>query len=326
MTLTPCDLALRRDRGAGARVEVHQQEHLRAVRDRLLGLLLLRRLVALGVLDRPLRRRPRRRPPAANGRSTVSQRTEDFESGSRTATLPTSPPPLSPDSLLAPLPPLLLFVVVAACGDHDAHRERQRDEPDGSLLHVDSPSGNGLVDRMREGRVRRPPRRPPARARRAPRRARRASPATTVAGSAAAGSAARRTDSRTPSSSRSPGRGEVAADHEPLRVEHVADRPAAALPTTRPASAITRRQPRSPSRGQREHLGDGELAVAAAQQLEQRRGDAAVSRQPRLPQRQTAPLRSTRTWPSSPAMPARSRGRGGRRGSGPAPMPDETLM
>ena len=43
----------------------------------------------------------------SDGRSTVSQRTEDFESGSRTATLPTSPP-LSPDSLLAPLPPPLL--------------------------------------------------------------------------------------------------------------------------------------------------------------------------------------------------------------------------
>src|SRR5215207_3110743 len=37
-----------------------------------------------------------------NGRSTVSQRTEDFESGSRTATLPEalSPPPPSPPPLL----------------------------------------------------------------------------------------------------------------------------------------------------------------------------------------------------------------------------------
>src|SRR5215208_460087 len=42
-----------------------------------------------------------------NGRSTVSQRTEDFESGSRTATLPTSPPPLSLEALPPPLlPPL----------------------------------------------------------------------------------------------------------------------------------------------------------------------------------------------------------------------------
>ena len=44
-------LGVRRDRGARARVEVHQQDDLRAVGDRLLGLLLLRRLVALGVLD-----------------------------------------------------------------------------------------------------------------------------------------------------------------------------------------------------------------------------------------------------------------------------------
>ena len=41
----------------------------------------------------------------SDGRSTVSQRTDDFESGSRTATLPTSPPLDS--SVLAP-PPLLL--------------------------------------------------------------------------------------------------------------------------------------------------------------------------------------------------------------------------
>ena len=42
------------DRRAGAGVEVHEQQHLRAVRDRLLGLLLLGGLVALGVGDRDL--------------------------------------------------------------------------------------------------------------------------------------------------------------------------------------------------------------------------------------------------------------------------------
>src|SRR5918999_1194446 len=42
---------VRLDRGARAGVQVDEQDHLRAVGDRLLGLLLLRGLVALGVLD-----------------------------------------------------------------------------------------------------------------------------------------------------------------------------------------------------------------------------------------------------------------------------------
>ena len=53
-----------------------------------------------------------------NGRSTVSQRTDDFESGSRTATLPALSPPL----LLLPEAPELLPLLSssAAAGEHHA--------------------------------------------------------------------------------------------------------------------------------------------------------------------------------------------------------------
>ena len=79
-------LGVGRDRRAGAGVEVDQQQHLRAVGDRLLGLLLLRGLVALGVLDldvdagvveRLLQERPVDRLPA-DGRLRVRQQDRDL--------------------------------------------------------------------------------------------------------------------------------------------------------------------------------------------------------------------------------------------------------
>src|SRR4051794_13302672 len=74
------------DRGARAGVEVDEQDHLRTVGDRLLGLLLLRRLVALGVLDRDrdagrLERRGQERPVGrlpAHGRLRVGQQPRDL--------------------------------------------------------------------------------------------------------------------------------------------------------------------------------------------------------------------------------------------------------
>ena len=51
---------------------------------------------------------------------------------------------------------------------------------------------------------------------------------------------------------------------------------------------------------------------------------AIISRQPRLPQRQIGPDSSTRTWPSSPAVPPLPRYSSPPRMS-PAPTPPETM-
>ena len=124
---------------------------------------------------------------------------------------------------------------------------------------------------MREDRAPRRPRRPRARARRAPGRARRARRRTTRAASAAAGSAARRTELRTPSSSRSP-----AAARSPPTTRRCGlstlNTNAAALPTH--AAGVGDHAPAAEVAVAREgeHLGDGQLAVAAAQHLEQRAG------------------------------------------------------
>ena len=66
---------------------------------------------------------------------------------------------------------------------------------------------------------------------------------------------------------------------------------AAAKPTTRPASAITRRQPRSPSRASASISATVRSPWLRRSSSSSAPVEAAVSRQPRLPQRQTAPSR-----------------------------------
>src|SRR5215213_1040169 len=196
-------------------------------------------------------------------------------------------------------------VVVATRGHDEAHREHHGDEPDGSLLHVSPPPGMDWL--IATGRSSAAPASPTARASAPSTWARSPStPATTRADSAAAGSAARRTELRTPSSSRSP-----AAARSPPTTRRwglsTLKTNAAAWPTLRPASAITRRQPRSPSRAR------PSICVTVSSPWLRRRTsssaplEAVVSRQPRFPQRQTAPSGSTSTWPSSPAIPPQPR-------------------
>ena len=216
-----------------------------------------------------------------NGRSTVSQRTDDLESGSSTATLPAfSPPP----------PPL------RRCRRSrrrrrtcDGQRERAaapRDRharawapPPHRVGHGLPPHGLGCWTSSRAAP------RPRTRAaialglgederdaRRAPRRGRRASRRRRAAACTAVGSAERSSDSRTPSSSSSP-----ASARSPPTISSsglsTLTSVAAALPIARPASAITRRQPRSPSRARRDDRAAVEaVAVAAPQQLGQRVG------------------------------------------------------
>ena len=86
MTFTPLRLGVGLDRRAGAGVEVDEQQDLGAVGDRLLGLLLLGGLVALGVLDRHrdargVERRLEQRPVGglpANRRLRVRQQDGDL--------------------------------------------------------------------------------------------------------------------------------------------------------------------------------------------------------------------------------------------------------
>ncbi len=98
----------------------------------------------------------------SDGRSTVSQRTEDFESGSSTATLPASPPPLSLDSLLAPLPPLLSSSSPHAATTKPIANTSAMSQTAPFFMSV--PLREWVVGSLREDRVRRPPRRPPVRA------------------------------------------------------------------------------------------------------------------------------------------------------------------
>ena len=79
---------------------------------------------------------------------------------------------------------------------------------------------------------------------------------------------------------------------------------AATVPSARPASWITRRQPASPLRA-----ASSMPSIVMSSPCERRSRStsapvpATVSRQPRLPQRQTMPSGWTSTWPSSPARP-----------------------
>ena len=104
MTLTPCDLAFASIAAPEPESRFDEQQDLRAVGDRLLGLLLLRGLVALRRSGSRLARRAavERLLAAAAGRR-VSQRTDDFVSGSSTATFWALPP----ESVLLVLPPPL---------------------------------------------------------------------------------------------------------------------------------------------------------------------------------------------------------------------------
>ena len=261
-----------------------------------------------------------------NGRSTVSQRTDDLESGSSTATLPASSPPpppppepepesSSPQPATASAQPaatvatnhaplrmgfllLIGFVSSSLRSPRLHHRAKWvvalglgEDERDGAehLGAVAERAGDDVW--------------PPA---------------------TAVGSADRSSDSRTPSSSSSP-----ASERSPPTISSSGlstfTSVAAALPIARPASAITRRQPRSPSRARRT------IARPSRPSPWLRRSSSAsasvpatVSRQPRLPQRQTGPSASTSTWPSSPARPSAPRYRRPLSTS-PAPMPDEII-
>ena len=105
------------------------------------------------------------------------------------------------------------------------------------------------------------------------------------------------------SSSTGPGPRQLAADHDQLRVQHVDDgghRGADRLARRRRPHAARARRRRWTSSATRGTWTPSESATAAAL--------ATVSRQPRLPQRQSAPPSATaRTWPSSPAIPSRPR-------------------
>ena len=90
-----------------------------------------------------------------------------------------------------------------------------------------------------------------------------------------------------------------------LRLLH---RSARARPTERPASLSTRRTPASPSVSRSRTLSTVSCSSYAGCSSASRRGaETTVSRQPRLPQRQTWPSSPTWTWPISPAMPVAPR-------------------
>ena len=90
-----------------------------------------------------------------------------------------------------------------------------------------------------------------------------------------------------------------------LRLLH---RSASARPTERPASLSTRRTPASPSASSSRTLStDSSSSYAGCSSAISRGAETRVSRQPRLPQRQTWPSSPTWTWPISPAMPVAPR-------------------
>ena len=130
-------------------------------------------------------------------------------------------------------------------------------------------------------------------------------PATTSTSAAGDGIAERRSSSRSGSSSEVARGAELAAEDEALGVEQVAQRSPPRRRWFDPASAMTRWQAGSPSRASASGCGRVTGPSARLELAEQCRPPTSVSRQPRLPQRQTGPARSKIVWPISPAVPPR---------------------
>ena len=210
-------LGVGRDRRAGAGVEVHEQEHLRAVRDRLLGLLLLGGLVALGVRDgvlhagrveRLLEERPVDRLPPDRGLGVRQQH------GDAAGLLAAAAATAGAALLVAP-----------ACGHGhcegcDAYTERQPVPPEPHGLPPRWIAiGCGARRAARCSDCRRARASAPSTCARSPR-----TPATTRASSAAGAIAYRPTASRIGIEQKVARLTQVSAHDDRVGVEHVADR------------------------------------------------------------------------------------------------------
>ena len=226
--------------------------------------------------------------------------------------MPASPPPDSELLLLLPPPPPSSSSSPHA-GDAEARREHCGDEPDGSLLHGTPPPGIGwLIDAGRSSVASASPTASAS----APSTCAR-SPSTPAHHARGVGRGGQRREAHGAADAveqQVAGRGEVAADDQALRVEHVeherrraADHPAG-VGDHAPAAEVAVAGERRASRRRSARRGCGAASPAARRSRPRSRGSRGCrSGRPRPPGRRA---RGRARRPCRP-----SRGRAGRRGS-----------